>query len=48
MGSVAIAWSSKKQEIATFSSTEAEYIALTATACEALWLRRLLEDLSEK
>lgn len=48
LGSGAIAWSSKKQAIAALSSTEAEYIALTSTACEAVWLIRLLEDLNEE
>ncbi|XP_039134406.1 secreted RxLR effector protein 161-like [Dioscorea cayenensis subsp. rotundata] len=43
-GSGAIAWCSKKQPITALSSTEAEYIS----AREAVWLCRLLEDLSER
>ena len=35
----AISWSSKKQHIVALSSTEAEYIAQTHAAKEALWLR---------
>ena len=30
------------------SSAEAEYIAATDAACEAIWLRRLLSDLQQK
>lgn len=40
--------SSKKQQITALSSTEAKYISTTSAACEAVWLRRLLEDLNEK
>ena len=36
----AISWSSKKQELVTLSTTEAEYVALTHAAKEALWLRQ--------
>ena len=43
-----IAWSSKKQKTVALSSTEAEYIAATDAACEAIWLRRLLSDLQQK
>ena len=43
-----IAWSSKKQKTVALSSTEAEYIAATNAACEAIWLRRLLSDLQQK
>lgn len=48
LGSGAIAWSSKKQPITALSSTEAEYISVTSAACEAVWLRRLLQDMNEK
>ncbi|XP_039141190.1 secreted RxLR effector protein 161-like [Dioscorea cayenensis subsp. rotundata] len=48
LGSSVIAWCSKKQSITALSNTEAEYISLTAAACEVVWLRRLLEDLNEK
>ncbi|KAL4011275.1 hypothetical protein IC575_028327 [Cucumis melo] len=37
--------SSKNQEIVAQSTTEAEFIAATATANQALWLRKILLDL---
>lgn len=45
LGGSAIAWSSKKQATVALSSTEAEYIAVAGATCEAVWLRRILEDL---
>ena len=36
---------SSKQSILTTSTMEAEYVVITHTAKEALWLRRLLTDL---
>jgi hypothetical protein len=39
LGQGAVTWSSKKQYIIALSSTEAEYIAQTHAAKEALWLR---------
>ena len=38
MGGGVISWSSRKQHIVTLSSTEAEYVAQTHVAKEALWL----------
>ncbi|KAJ4718900.1 Retrovirus-related Pol polyprotein from transposon TNT 1-94 [Melia azedarach] len=45
MGSGAVSWSSKKQAIVTLSTTEAEYVAATSCACQAIWLRKILEEL---
>ncbi|KAJ3475523.1 hypothetical protein NLI96_g11784 [Meripilus lineatus] len=41
----AISWSSKRQDIVTLSTTEAEYVALTHAAKEAIWLKNLLGEL---
>ena len=40
----AVSWSSKKQYIIALSSTEAEYIAQTHAAKEALWLRSFVDE----
>jgi len=46
MGGAAISWRSKKQGCVALSTTEAEYMALTSTVQEAIWLRQLLADLN--
>ena len=38
-------WSSKRQQTVALSSTEAEYMALTHTAKEAIWIRRFLQEI---
>ena len=48
LGSVTIAWSSKKQPTGELSSTEAEYQGADVATCEAIWLKRLLKDLQEE
>jgi hypothetical protein len=48
MGSTTVAWSTKKQPTVSLSTTEAEYKAVATTTCEAVWLRRILEDLHEQ
>jgi hypothetical protein len=42
----AISWSSKKQAIVALSSTEAEYIAETHAAKEALWLKTFINKVN--
>ncbi|PPQ72971.1 hypothetical protein CVT26_014516, partial [Gymnopilus dilepis] len=41
----AVSWASKKQELVTLSTTEAEYVAATHAAKEAVWLRRLISEI---
>jgi hypothetical protein len=48
MCKAAISWSSKLQTSPALSSTEAEYMAMTRAAQEAIWLRQLLEQLGFK
>jgi hypothetical protein len=45
LGGAAISWGSKKQTSVALSSTEAEYIAASYTAKEAIWLRHLHTEL---
>ena len=45
MAGAAVSWSSKKQPSTALSSTEAEYLALTHSAKEAIWIQSLLDDL---
>jgi len=40
----AISWSSKRQQTVALSSTEAEYMALTQAAKEAIWVSRFLAE----
>ena len=40
----AVSWASKKQELVTLSTTEAEYVAAMHAAKEGIWLRRLIEE----
>eukprot|EP00253_Pinus_taeda_P029810 PITA_29810 len=44
IGSGVISWCNKKKSTVALSSCEAEYQALCAATCEAIWLRRLLSD----
>ncbi|GKB26996.1 retrovirus-related pol polyprotein from transposon TNT 1-94 [Tanacetum coccineum] len=41
----AISWSSKKQPVVSLSTTEAEFIAAVACACQSKWMMRVLERL---
>ena len=42
-----ISWISKKQKTVARSTTEVEYVALSYATQEAIWLRRLLQELNE-
>jgi hypothetical protein len=41
-------WSSKKQQSVAQSSVEAEYVSTALATSQAIWLRRILEDIGEK
>jgi hypothetical protein len=41
----AVSWSARKQELVTLSTAEAEYIATTHAAKEAIWLHKLIGEL---
>jgi hypothetical protein len=44
-GQCPVTWQSVKQKIVVLSSCEAEYVAATGAACQAIWLRRLYGEL---
>jgi len=44
-GSGAVAWDSKKNSIVTLSFVEVEYVATTTTACQTVWMRRIVTEL---
>jgi hypothetical protein len=41
----AVSWSSKKQNLVSLSSTEAEYVAQTHAAKEGIWLRNFVSEI---
>ena len=46
IGDGIISWSCKKQPIITLSSTEAEYVALTHSSKDILWIHKILSEFS--
>ena len=46
VGIGAVSWSAKKQPIVTLLSTESEYITLTHTTKDIIWIHKLLAELS--
>eukprot|EP00253_Pinus_taeda_P034142 PITA_34142 len=45
IGSTAVSWYSRKQRYVALSSAEAEYMAASLAACEAIWMRKILVGL---
>jgi hypothetical protein len=48
LGASPITWQSHKQKIVALSSCEAEYVAAASAACQGVWLRRLLKDMTSE
>ena len=46
LGSALISWLSLKQKVVVLSTCEAEYVAAVIAACQAVWLRQLLGELT--
>ncbi|GKA47578.1 uncharacterized mitochondrial protein-like protein [Tanacetum coccineum] len=46
LGTSPITWCSQKKTIVALSSCEAEFMAATAVACQAIWLRELLAEVT--
>ena len=48
LGSGVFPWASKKQQSVIQSFAEAEYVSAGLAISQAIWLRRILEDVCEK
>ena len=48
LGGPAIIWKSSKQTCVALSTAEAEYVALSTAAQEAIWFQQLTSDLMNK
>ena len=46
LGSAPFSWLSLKQKMVALSTCEAEYVAAATAACQVVWLRRLLGELT--
>ena len=46
LGSAPISWLSLKQKVVALSTCQAEYMAAATAVCQAVWLRRLLLELT--
>nr|GEU74753.1 retrovirus-related Pol polyprotein from transposon TNT 1-94 [Tanacetum cinerariifolium] len=44
LGDKLVSWMSKKQDCTTMSSAEAEYVALSASCAQGMWMRTQLKD----
>lgn len=41
----AVCWSSRKQPVVSLSTTESEFIAAAACACQGIWMKRILNQI---
>ncbi|GAU45509.1 hypothetical protein TSUD_129550 [Trifolium subterraneum] len=48
IGDAPISWCSKKEQVVALSSCEAEYIAASMCATQAIWLKNLIEEIAGK
>ena len=48
IGGTAVSWISQLQKIVAFSTTEAEYVAITEASKEMIWLQNLLKELGRE
>ncbi|CAL9004869.1 unnamed protein product [Prunus brigantina] len=48
LNSGAISWSSKKQQLVTLFTTEAEFVVAASSSCQVVWLRNMLEVLGDE
>ena len=46
-GSSICSWLSKKQSVVAQSTAEAEYVSASKATSQAIWLRRIFEDIGE-
>ncbi|GKU93614.1 hypothetical protein SLEP1_g7191 [Rubroshorea leprosula] len=44
-GATSFSWSSKKQSVVALSTCEAEYVAAASSACQAIWLLNLMNQI---
>ena len=44
-GSGVVAWASKKHPIVTLSYVEVEYVVVTTTKCQTMWMGRIFSEL---
>ncbi|GKV45648.1 hypothetical protein SLEP1_g52709 [Rubroshorea leprosula] len=44
-GATSFSWSSKKQSVVALSTCEAEYVAVASSACQAIWLLNLMNQI---
>eukprot|EP00253_Pinus_taeda_P003274 PITA_03274 len=48
LGSTTVSWYRRKHRLVALSSAEAEYMAASQTACQAIWMRKILVDLFDQ